>query len=115
MSGEMADGLRRDAIGLREVLFGFLVMRHLLLPALGIVAFVPARVTAVGLPVFDFVSEPTVPVSYAGAIAAVWMATGVVVLVVLIRRRPGGTPKTARVHLDEPPSPGLRKNGAVRR
>ncbi|GCB51763.1 hypothetical protein [Streptomyces sp. NL15-2K] len=117
MSGDTAEGLRRDVIGLREVLFGFLVMRHLLLPALGIVAFVPAPPTAAGLPGFDFVSEPTVPVSYAGPIVAVWMAAGVVVLVVLIRRRPGRTPENACVHLDEPPSPSpcFRQNGAVRR
>ncbi|NEB00975.1 APC family permease [Streptomyces sp. SID13726] len=85
-------------------------LRHLLLPLLGIVAFVPALLTAAGLPVFDFVTELTAPVSYAGPIVGVWMAAGAVVLVVLLRRHPERIAETARVHLDEP-SP----NGAVQR
>ncbi len=63
--------------------------RHLLFPLLGIVAFVPALLTAAGLPVFDFVSELTAPVSYAGPVVGVWMAAGVVVLIVLSHRHPG--------------------------
>ncbi|MFJ8531773.1 APC family permease [Streptomyces sp. NPDC093591] len=90
-------------------------VRHLLLPALGIAAFVPALLTAAGLPVFDFVSELTAPVSYAGSVVGVWMAAGVVVLVVLIRRHPGRIAETARVHLDDPSPTGLPQNGAVQR
>ncbi|MEV0642539.1 APC family permease [Streptomyces sp. NPDC050619] len=90
-------------------------VRHLLLPVLGIVAFVPALLTAAGLPVFDFVSELTAPVSYAGPVVGAWMAAGIVVLVVLIRRHPGRIAETARVHFDEPPSTGLPQNGAVQR
>ena len=87
--------LRRKPEALRPV-------RHLLLPVLGIVAFVPALLTAAGLPVFDFVTELTAPVSYAGPVVGVWMAVGVVVLIVLIRRHPERIADTARVHLDEP-------------
>lgn len=90
-------------------------VRHLLLPLLGIIAFVPALLTAAGLPVFDFVSELTAPVSYAGSVVGVWMAAGVVVLVVLIRRHPGRIAETARVHLDEQPSPAPPQNGATPR
>jgi amino acid transporter len=90
-------------------------VRHLLLPVLGIAAFVPALLTAAGLPVFDFVSELTAPVSYAGPVVGVWMAAGVVVLVVLIRRHPGRIAETARVHLDDPSPTGLPQNGAVQR
>ncbi|MFF1746060.1 APC family permease [Streptomyces mirabilis] len=91
-------------------------VRHLLFPLLGIVAFVPVLLTAAGLPVFDFVSELTAPVSYAGPVVGVWMAAGVVVLIVLSRRHPGRIAETARVHLDEtssPESPDLRQSGAV--
>ncbi|MEU8932481.1 APC family permease [Streptomyces sp. NPDC048409] len=90
--------LRRGRASLRPV-------RHLLLPLLGIVAFVPALLTAAGLPVFDFVTELTAPVSYAGPVVGVWMAAGVIVLVVLIRRHPERVAETARVHLEEADDP----------
>ncbi|MEU2624228.1 APC family permease [Streptomyces sp. NPDC007157] len=86
--------LRRGRESLRPV-------RHLLLPLLGIVAFVPALLTAAGLPVFDFVTKLTAPVSYAGPVVGVWMAAGAVVLLVLIRRHPERIAETARVHLEE--------------
>jgi amino acid transporter len=91
----------------------FKPVRHLIFPLLGIVAFVPALLTAAGLPVFDFVSELTAPVSYAGPVVGVWMTAGVVVLIVLLRRHPGRIAETARVHLDETSSPDLRQSGAV--
>jgi amino acid transporter len=88
-------------------------VRHVLVPLLGIVAFVPALLTAAGLPVFDFVTELTAPVSYAGPVVGAWMAAGAVVLLVLLRRHPGRIAETARVHLDEPVSSGSPQNGAV--
>ncbi|MEU3339764.1 APC family permease [Streptomyces sp. NPDC006668] len=90
-------------------------IRHLLLPLLGIVAFVPALLTAAGLPVFDFVTELTAPVSYAGPIVGVWMAAGLVVLAVLLRQHPERIAETARVHLDEPALTGTSQNGAAQR
>ncbi|MER7934610.1 MULTISPECIES: APC family permease [unclassified Streptomyces] len=99
--------LRRGRSSLRPV-------RHLLLPLLGIVAFVPALLTAAGLPVFDFVTELTAPVSYAGPVVGVWMAAGVIVLLVLIRRHPERIAETARVHLEEADDPTHavdRRNG----
>ncbi|MGX9885449.1 APC family permease [Streptomyces sp. NPDC002276] len=88
-------------------------VRHLLMPLLGIVAFVPALLTAAGLPVFDFVTELTTPVSYAGPVVGVWMAAGVAVLLVLLRRHPERIAETARVHLDETAAGGPPQNGAV--
>ncbi|MFJ9725822.1 APC family permease [Streptomyces sp. NPDC101209] len=87
--------LRRGREALKPV-------RHLVLPLLGIAAFVPALLTAAGLPVFDFVTELTAPVSYAGPIVGIWMVAGLVVLIMLMRRHPGRIAETARVHLDEP-------------
>ncbi|MFD7707209.1 APC family permease [Streptomyces sp. NPDC059785] len=94
----------------------FSPVRHLVFPLLGIAAFVPALLTAAGLPVFDFVSELTPPVSYAGPVVGVWMMAGVVVLIILLRRHPERIAQTARVHLDEEPSPDSPdsgRNGAV--
>jgi amino acid transporter len=88
-------------------------VRHLLLPLLGIVAFVPALLTAAGLPVFDFVTELTAPVSYAGPIVGAWMVAGVVVLLVLMRRHPERIADTARVHLVEPSPTGPSQSGAA--
>ncbi|WP_369240418.1 APC family permease [Streptomyces sp. R21] len=88
-------------------------VRHLVFPLLGFAAFVPALLTAAGLPVFEFVSELTPPVSYAGPVVGIWMAAGVVVLIVLLRRHPGRIAETARVHLDETSSTDLRQSGAV--
>jgi amino acid transporter len=91
----------------------FKPVRHLLFPLLGIVAFVPALLTAAGLPVFDFVSELTAPVSYAGPVVGAWMIAGAMVLIFLLRRHPGRIAETARVHFDETPTPAPRQSGAV--
>ncbi|MEU8889827.1 APC family permease [Streptomyces sp. NPDC048442] len=97
---------------------------HLLFPVLGIVTFVPALLTAAGIPAFDFVSQLKAPVSYAGPVVAVWMLIGVVVLGVLLRRHPERVAETGRVHLDElaedldpnqPKSPHSPQSGAAHR
>ncbi|MER5542705.1 APC family permease [Streptomyces sp. NPDC002589] len=93
----------------------FKPLRHLLFPVLGTVAFVPALLTAAGLPVFDFVTGLTAPVSYAGPLVGVWMAVGVVVLLVLMRRHPDRIAETARVHLDAYDPAGDRQDGTVPR
>ncbi|MDX2591022.1 APC family permease [Streptomyces sp. WI03-4A] len=93
----------------------FKPVRHLLFPILGITAFVPALLTAAGIPVFDFVTELSAPVSYAGPVVGCWMAAGVVVLVVLIRRHPERIAGTARVHLDEPDAVDSARDGAASR
>ncbi|MEU2064875.1 APC family permease [Streptomyces sp. NPDC013455] len=90
-------------------------VRHLLSPVLGTVAFVPALLTAAGLPVFDFVTELTPPVSYAGPVVGGWMVLGLVVLLVLIRRHPERIAETARVHLDAHDPGADRQGGAVPR
>ncbi|MEU6511867.1 APC family permease [Streptomyces sp. NPDC046942] len=88
-------------------------VRHLLFPLLGIAAFVPALLTAAGLPVFDFVTALTAPVSYAGPVVGVWMAAGVAVLLLLIWRHPERIAQTARVHLDQYDPGGHRQEGTV--
>ncbi|WP_406839868.1 APC family permease [Streptomyces sp. AHU1] len=91
----------------------FAPVRHLVFPLLGIVAFVPALLTAAGLPVFDFVTGLTAPVSYAGPVVGAWMSAGAVILVFLLRRHPERIAETARVHLDETSPPAPSQSGAV--
>ncbi|POX60017.1 amino acid permease [Streptomyces sp. Ru62] len=98
---------------LRSGRAAFKPVRHLLFPVLGIAAFVPALLTAAGLPVFDFVTELTAPVSYAGPVVGAWMALGVVVLLVLVRRHPERIAETARVHLDAYDPGAGRTDGSV--
>ncbi|MEU3371076.1 APC family permease [Streptomyces sp. NPDC006711] len=91
----------------------FSPLRHVVFPALGIAAFVPALLTAAGIPAFSFVAELTPPVSYAGPVVGAWMVAGIVVLAVLARRRPERLAETGRVHLVEPDE-APEETGAVR-
>ena len=52
---------------------------HVIVPLLGIVAFIPALLTAAGIPAFSS-SRATKPVSYAGPVVGVWMLLGLVYL-----------------------------------
>jgi amino acid transporter len=75
---------------------------HVLVPILSIVAFIPAWLTAAGLPVFSFISKLPPPISYAGPAVAVWMLLGIVGLVFLYMRHPERVAEVSRVHLDDP-------------
>ncbi|NUP46125.1 MAG: APC family permease [Catenulispora sp.] len=55
-------------------------LRHGLVPLLGIAAFVPALLTAAGVPAFSFVSKLTPPSSWAGTVVGVWLVLGLGVL-----------------------------------
>ncbi|MFD4859826.1 hypothetical protein [Streptomyces atratus] len=123
MSRNSSSGLLRDAIGLREVLFQSITA---MAPAAAVAAsipagaaiaeFVPALLTASGIPAFDFVSELSAPVSYGGPVLGVWMLIGIVVLTVLLRRHPERVAQTGRIHLDDAPEPaGEPETGAVQR
>jgi amino acid transporter len=76
---------------------------HLLFPLLGIAAFVPALLTAAGIPVFSFVAKLTPPVSYAGPVVGVWMVLGLLYLGYLLARHPQRVVATGLVHLDAEP------------
>jgi amino acid transporter len=78
----------------------FNVLLHLLFPVLGIVAFVPALLTAAGIPVFSFVARLTPPVSYAGPVVGVWMVLGLLYLAYLWARHRQRVLDTGLVHLD---------------
>jgi len=79
---------------------------HLIVPILGVLAFVPAWLTAAGLraPGLSFVTALTPPASYAAPAVGIWMALGVIYLIVLSARSPQRVTDVARVHLDEAPT-----------
>jgi amino acid transporter len=75
----------------------FHVVRHGVLPVLGVLAFIPAFFAGAGIPVFSFISSLQKPVSYAGPIAAGWIVLGIVYLIVLNARDPQRILETKRV------------------
>jgi len=81
------------------------VVLHVIIPVLGIAAFVPAWLTSAGIKVFSFVAPLTAPVSYMGPAVGVWMVLGVIYLVYLYRTAPGRVVEVGLVHLDEPELP----------
>jgi amino acid transporter len=72
---------------------------HVVVPLLGVVAFVPALFTAGGIKIFSFVAPLTAPVSYAGPVVFVWLGIGVLYLVYLTLRHPARVRQMSQVHL----------------
>jgi amino acid transporter len=83
----------------------FNVFLHLIVPILGIAAFVPAWLTAAGLRFASWVPPLTAPLSYAGIAAGVWMGLGLLYCLYLYARHPERVADVSRVHLDESPEP----------
>jgi amino acid transporter len=73
---------------------------HFVVPVLGILAFIPALLTAAGIPVFSFVTKLSPPISYAGPAVGVWMLLGVVYLAYLWARHRQRVIDTGLVHVD---------------
>jgi amino acid transporter len=87
---------------LRERRDRFNPLLHGLVPLLGIAAFVPALLTALGIQVFDFISALPYPISLVGPVVGIWFALGVVYLAVLAATSPDRLRATSRVFGDEP-------------
>jgi amino acid transporter len=81
---------------------GWNPLLHLVIPLLGIAAFVPAWLTSAGIRAFSFVAPLTAPSSYMGPGVAGWMIVGVAYLVYLYARHPSRVTEVGLVHLDEP-------------
>jgi amino acid transporter len=86
---------------LREGRGEFNWLLHGVVPVLGIAAFVPAFLTAVGIQAFSFVSALPYPISLVGPVVGIWYAIGVVILVLLLARRPQRLRDTGRVFVEE--------------
>jgi amino acid transporter len=87
---------------LREGRAEFKPLLHGVVPVLGIAAFLPAFLTAVGIQAFDFVSALPYPISLVGPVVGIWYAIGLVYLVVLLTRRPERLRETGRVFEQDP-------------
>jgi amino acid transporter len=81
---------------------GFSVISHLVIPVLGVAAFVPAWLSAAGLPVFSFISALTPPLSYMGPGVGGWMLAGVIYLAYLYARDRQRVTEVGLVHLELP-------------
>jgi amino acid transporter len=79
---------------------GFNWLSHLVVPVLGIAAFVPAWLTAAGIKVFSFVTPLAPPLSYMGPGVAGFMVLGVIYMIVLYRTNPQRVSDVGLVHLD---------------
>jgi amino acid transporter len=90
---------------LRERRDQFNPLLHGLVPLLGIAAFVPALLTALGIEAFDFISALPYPISLVGPVVGIWFAIGIVYLVVLAATRRDRLRDTAKVFGDEPAAP----------
>jgi hypothetical protein len=75
---------------------------HLIVPVLGIAAFVPAWLTSAGIRVFSFVVPLTAPASYMAQGVAGFMVLGLIYLGYLYARHPQRVTEVGLVHLDEP-------------
>jgi hypothetical protein len=80
---------------------------HAIVPALGILAFLPAWFTALGIgkSVLKFVSPLSYPISETGLIIAGWYVIGLVVLIYLYARHASRLPEMRQVFADEPVAP----------
>ena len=84
----------------RRGLSGFNWLSHLIIPLLGIAAFVPAWLTAAGIKVFSFVTPLAPPLSYMAPGVGGFMVLGVIYLIYLYRTNPGRITDVGLVHLD---------------
>jgi amino acid transporter len=82
----------------------FNVLLHAVIPILGIIAFIPAWLTALGIgsSFLKFVTPLSYPSSETGLAIGIWYALGVIVLVYLAVRHPARLPEMRRVFADEP-------------
>jgi amino acid transporter len=77
-------------------------LSHIVVPALGVLVFIPAWLSAAGLKVFSFISPLTAPYSYMGPATAVWMILGVIYLIYLYNKDPKRVEEVGLVHIDAP-------------
>jgi len=74
---------------------------HIVVPVLGIIAFIPAWFSAAGIPVFSFISPLPPPYSYMGPAMGVWILLGIIYMAYLYSRDPQRVTQVGLVHLDQ--------------
>jgi amino acid transporter len=82
----------------------FSVVSHLVVPLIGIAAFIPAWLAGAGIkaPGLSFITPLSSPLSYMGPAVAIWMILGVLYLIYLYLRDPRRVVEVGLVHLDTP-------------
>jgi amino acid transporter len=87
---------------LRERRDEFNVIKHLLVPILGVIAMIPALLSVIGgltIPVFNVKLSPfSGALSWIAPIAAVWMLIGLVVYFVLRSRDPAALARMGEIY-----------------
>lgn len=73
---------------------------HIVIPVLGILAFIPAWLDAVGIRAFSFISALPPPISYMGIAVGIWMLLGVLYLAYHQRRHPERVEAMGDLHVD---------------
>lgn len=91
---------------------GFRWLSHLVVPVLGIAAFVPAWLTAAGIKVFSFVSPLKPPLSYMGPGVGGFLVVGLIYLIILYRVDRQRVADVGLVHLDAIDAVPTQKGGA---
>jgi amino acid transporter len=82
----------------------FNLLLHGVVPVLGILAFVPAFFTALGIgeSLLKFVSPLPYPISLTGIVVGTWFVLGIIYLLFLYQRHPERVRETGRVFLEDP-------------
>ncbi len=89
------------AFYLRERREEFSAFKHLIVPLVGICMFIPAWLTAVGIPAFKFIAKLEYPLSLAGPVVAGWYLIGLVYMFYLMSRAPDRIRDTGRIFVEE--------------
>ena len=76
---------------------------HGVIPILGIAAFVPAFLVAIGVggSIFDFIAPLPYPFSVVGPVVGIWYLIGIVYLIYLSARKPQRLKDTGKVFIEE--------------
>jgi amino acid transporter len=84
---------------------GFNLLSHVIIPVLGIAAFIPAWLAGAGIktPGLNFITPLKAPYSYMGPAAAIWMGIGIIYLVYLYVRHRQRIVDVGLIHLDAKP------------
>jgi amino acid transporter len=84
----------------------FNLVSHLIIPVLGIAAFVPAWCAGAGIKIagVSWISPLPAPLSYMGPAVAIWMVIGVFYLIYLYATNPQRVVDVGLIHLDAEPA-----------
>jgi amino acid transporter len=87
----------------REQRSEFSVLKHAIVPILGILAFLPAFMVAIGVggSIFDFVGALPYPFNVVGPVVGIWYVIGIAYLAYLYAKAPQRVADTAKVFLEQ--------------